>query len=270
MDSVTASLIPRGILDERNVGLASVIDRLDDVPMSALDQLYDPTVCQEGALPFLARQLGVYDMEWVLAATPAARRRLVQNAIALQKLRGTPWALKRALEVVGWPGLVIQERTSTWASFKVTQPLCGKPMTDADLALLLPTIEAWKPARCILDSIELGVTFESSVSGKGPRHDGTYHHDGAIKYEGLVLDTIDHLKVGHTTPSVLIPIADIQHLQTQKIIHFKVTTGQANGLDIDAYSIHTAADTLIAAASAPTVTKTSAVSLDVVWTLNIV
>ncbi len=267
----SADLLPPSIADTRSLAMAAVLDRLDTLPMAVVDQLYDPDLCHEEALTPLGHQFGVLDGgAWSLASTLEAKRGLVKQALQLQKRRGTPWAMKQALASIGWPGLAIQERTTDWAHFKVYQPIGGRSLSLADLALLIPVINAWKPARCILDAIELGVVFTSEVVGAGPRYDAAHLHDGAILYEGSVLDTISYVKVGAGAPSVVISGLTVAHFPDHKVITFNVDTATANGLALDSYSIHTAGGTVIATATAAPVSKTSDVSLAITWTLNIV
>jgi phage tail P2-like protein len=248
----------------------AVLDRMDALPFSILRTLYDPDTCPASALPLLALQFGVLDASWTLASTEAAKRGLVKTALSLQAKRGTPWALKQALAAVGWPGLEIQEGTSTWAHFKLVQPLNGRSVTEAELTRLRPTIEAWKPARCILEAMEFGLSFESEVPGTGPHYDGVYVHDGAIKYEGLVLSSLDHVKVGQGTATVQLALDSVTDAPGQKVIKFTIPAGSCNGMVLDAFTLHSAADTLIASGSAPPVAKASDITIKATWTLNLI
>jgi phage tail P2-like protein len=261
-------LTPPSIADQRTLALVALLDRLDALPLGVLENLYDPDLCHEAALPLLAREFGVLDEAWTLAGTVAARRSLVRQALQLQMRRGTPWALKQALAAVGWPGMQIVERSSHWAKFKVVQPLGGRAVPQAELDRLLPTIDAWKPARCVLESIEFGVVFESSVPGTGPHHDGVYVHDGAIKYEGLTLANIAYIKIGAGSPTVRINGPSVVDQGSSLLITFTVDGATANGVEVDTFAIYSAADTEIARATAPKVTKTSAITLAVSWTLH--
>lgn len=263
-----ARLIPPSIADARTRGIAYVLDRLNELPLEVVDDLYDPDLCDELALPHLAKQFGVLDEAWTLASTVPARRALVKAALQLQMRRGTPWALKQALAAVGWPGLGIQERTSHWSKFRLTQPLSGRPVTPSDLATLMPVIEAWKPARCVLDSIEFGIVFESFVSGVGPHYDGLHVHDGAIKYEGLTLDSISHVKLGATNPTVQINAPTVVDHGSSLLITFLVDAATANGLQVDTFAIYSAAGTEITRATIAPVTKTASITLSVTWTLH--
>lgn len=263
-----ARLIPPSIADARTVAVLGILDRLDGLEAGIVSNLFDPALCNPAALPLMAHQLGVLDESWALATTDAAKRTLLAEAIALQKLRGTPYSLKRALAVVGWPGLAIQERTLDWAHFKLVQPLGGRSVSADDLNRLMGVIEEWKPARCILEAVELGVTFESNVSGVGPHYDGAHTHDGSILYEGLTLATLDHAKVGQGAPTVNITPITVVDQGASLLITFLVDQATANGLVLDTFAVYTAAGTLVAQATTPAVTKTAALTLAVSWTLH--
>lgn len=266
-----ASLIPPSIRDARSLAVEALLARLDTLLVAeVIGALYDPATCPEAALPLLAHQFGVLDEGWVLAASAAARREIVAAALPLQTKRGTPWSMRRALAAIGWPGMTIQERTSHWAKFKVSQPLGGKALTSLDLARIKAVIEAWKPARCVLDGLDLGVAFSSDVAASGPRYDGIYLHDGTILWNSLVIDTISYARVGDGTTSVRIDGLTITATPGRQVITFAVDAATANGLTLNHYAVYTSADVLVTSAATVDVVKTSDVSLSVTWTLNLV
>jgi phage tail P2-like protein len=262
------NLLPASIDDVRSRALMGLLDRMAALPVSILTSLYDPAACPASALPFLAHQFGVLDEGWPLAATEGARRALVSQALQLQAKRGTPWAMRQALAAIGFPGLSIVERSSHWAKFKVTQPLGGQPVTADQVSRILAAIDRWKPARCVLEAIEFGVTFESNVSNAAPRFDGSYTFNGAIKYEGAVLASIAYVKIGAGSPSVRINSVTVQDLPDRTVVTFNVDSATANGQSLDTYAIYTAADTLIASATAPSVYKSASLTLAVTWTIH--
>nr|WP_320132010.1 phage tail protein I [uncultured Holophaga sp.] len=266
-----SSLIPPSIRDDRSLAVEAVLARLDALPVTGvLASLYDPASCPEAALPLLAHQFGILDQGWALASSVEARREMVANALPLQAKRGTPWSMKQALAAIGWPGMTIQERTNTWAHFKVSQPLSGQALTALDLSRIKAVIEAWKPARCVLDSLDLGVSISSSVEASGPRYDGTYVYDGAINYDSLVLATIAYVRVGDGSSSVDISSLTITSTPTQTVVSFEIDIDTANGLTLNHYALYTEADVLVASTTTVDVVKTSDVTLAVVWTLNLI
>ncbi|MEX3629052.1 MAG: phage tail protein I, partial [Burkholderia sp.] len=73
------------------------------------------------ALPALAEQWRMLgDAGWNLAATEAQQRALLKEAGALHRMRGTPWAVMRVLEILGLTG--------TFTEWFNMQPL-GAPYT---------------------------------------------------------------------------------------------------------------------------------------------
>lgn len=145
---VDAVLLPPSLQDERGLaflqmgGSASAID-LAQTQIDWIDQ------APAAALPALALQSGMLnDPGWILAATDAQRRALLNEAFTLSSLRGTPWAIKRALSLSGWPGITLQEGLSpklldgswildgavgldqlnSWARFRAIQPLPATPV----------------------------------------------------------------------------------------------------------------------------------------------
>jgi P2-related tail formation protein len=264
-------LIPPSIGDLRSKVLMGLLGDYDALDLGILTQLYNPTLCRAEALPYLAEQFGVLDASWAMATTEAAQRTLVLQALSLQRKRGTPQGLKDALTAVGWPGLSIQERSSGWANFKVVQPIPSVPVTQQQLNVILATIDAWKPVRCALDSVQFLLAFTSATPSAGPRYDGSKHHDGSFKYEGALFSSIASVKAGHGAADHAIAAAPTVTMNPrQVVVSFLLDVGDCNGLDVDTYAILTAAGTVICTAQAPAVAKASAVTLGVTWTINLV
>jgi len=106
---VDAALLPPSLQDARGLtflqlcGSASQID-LAQSWITWIDQ------APAAALPALASQAGLMtDPGWLLATTEDERRALLKEALALAKARGTPWSIKRALALSGWPGMAFEE-----------------------------------------------------------------------------------------------------------------------------------------------------------------
>ncbi|TXF11940.1 phage tail protein [Pelomicrobium methylotrophicum] len=91
-------------LDARFGPLAETTARLEALPLDGLLTYLIDTVPAEW-LPELGRQFHIMPLEgWQFAATDAERRRLIKESIALHRKKGTPWAVKRALEIAGFGG----------------------------------------------------------------------------------------------------------------------------------------------------------------------
>jgi hypothetical protein len=220
------------------------------------------------ALEYLAHQFGVLDVIWVLAGTVEARRELLAQAIPLQGTRGTVSAVQKALAAIGWDGLTMEERTNSWAHYRVSQPLAGKAVTAYRLQLLKDTLAAWVPARCVLEYLDLGVTFSSSTPATR-MFDGTYTFDGSILFEGAPIGSVSYVLIGEDTPTIPVSGLTVTQDGTTVTVAFSVDKDTANGLTLNSYSLHSAAGTVIATASTVDVWKTSDVSLSVVWTLTL-
>ena len=84
--------------DGRMENLARLIARLSALPVSVpIVNLFDRV--DASALASLAEQFHVMgDEGWNLAGTEAARRALLKRAIELHRHKGTPWAVRTALE----------------------------------------------------------------------------------------------------------------------------------------------------------------------------
>jgi len=84
-------------------------DRLKALDLTVLlMNMFD--TCLEGALPLLANQFHVMGVEgWKFCTTTAQKRDLIKSSIAVHKIKGTPYSIKRALEIVGFPGAYFQE-----------------------------------------------------------------------------------------------------------------------------------------------------------------
>ncbi len=86
--------------DARMEALARLIARLSGLPVNVpLVNLFD--MVDASALPSLGEQFHVMGAEgWNLAGTEEARRALLKKAIELHRHKGTPWAVRHALETV--------------------------------------------------------------------------------------------------------------------------------------------------------------------------
>lgn len=164
---------------ERN--LEKVSDRL---AAPAVDQLWDPALCPERFLPWLAFGVGVE--EWDAAWPVETQRSVIATQIRINRHRGTVWAVRQAMIAAGYQdawieegapplrrdgsfkrdGLEVREQTGRWAFFKVIADL-GETVavTSAERARLARLIESAKPVRSVLR----GITYRSNVSDEQPQ-----------------------------------------------------------------------------------------------------
>jgi len=159
----------------------SVIDgeRLALYPPARLLDVLDPATCPAAFLPALAYESSVEE-EWHLATTEAQQRALIANAYALNTKKGTPFAIKRGLAVIGFPGVTLVEgfpalahdgfiakrngrhsynSRARWALFDVRLPVSGTQAFDEiERARVLRGIEIWQRTCCYLRALHLATT----------------------------------------------------------------------------------------------------------------
>ena len=181
-DFIEPSLLPPPLRRDLNLrALETGAARLSALDLSPL-LVYDLDRVPESLLPHLAEQFNVLgDAGWDVATTEAKRRALVQAAISLHKLKGTPYAVRRALDLIGVVALITEwwERVpkGTPHTFTVAVSLKDQPVDSVTVdAVRLEKIQRavafWKPVRShfsmavIFDrGATLGVQIASVFSG---------------------------------------------------------------------------------------------------------
>lgn len=162
------------------------------------------------ALATLARQFDVEGFRgYGLATTDEQRRSIIKQAIELKRYMGTVWAIKQAMQAVGYTDAVLVEGVDTgdpdtdWARFKIESVLGDnigvEGTSQTDLAKL---VREYKPARSFLEGISytiaisdvigvindtLNILFESPAMledlGYFARfYNGAHNYDGSINY----------------------------------------------------------------------------------------
>ncbi|MBJ4230017.1 phage tail protein I, partial [Salmonella enterica subsp. enterica serovar Weltevreden] len=93
--------------DERFSILANIAaERFAQIDLTAL-LVYLVDIVDASALPSLAGQFHVQGLEgWLFAANEQEKRELIKQAIELHKYKGTPWAVRRVLEILSLPGTI--------------------------------------------------------------------------------------------------------------------------------------------------------------------
>jgi phage tail P2-like protein len=150
--------------DERFRALGQLAARISDIDLSPLLVYLIDTV-NASALPHLAEQFHVLNEGWQFARDDDERRRLLKQAIALHRTKGTPWAIKNALASLGWDA-----RISEWFEyggdpyrFRVDVELSGQGISDAEHDAIAAMIDAFKNVRSWLDRLRLIATTRASV-----------------------------------------------------------------------------------------------------------
>jgi P2-related tail formation protein len=127
-----------------------------------------------------------------LALTEAAQRELLQNAIALHRFRGTPWAIKHALGSLGWATVTLLEGQTSWggvgypsnqgwAVFRVMIDLGpGQGVSVEAASTATAAVNFFKPARAWLDSVWFAVP---AISDVGPKPSDKLTLGGIVKYQ---------------------------------------------------------------------------------------
>lgn len=181
----------------------------------SLTDLWNPWTCPEGALPWLAWALHITDAEgWSLAVTTEQKRALVARSVALHKKKGTPYSIREALKSIGFNDVQILERLPInkhdgaltysgaqrydaygWAEFRLLADVGDtQPITSAQTARIVQTVNEWKPARCHLVDVQysasetetIDVDDAASLAAQvtadellpwGRTYDGALHHN---------------------------------------------------------------------------------------------
>ena len=105
-----ADLLPDAINDERfRAYLGMTQQTLGAIDLDAL-QVWDFDYVHSSLLPHLAEELNVTGYRgWLLADTETQKRELLKVAIELHRYAGTPFAIERSLQAVGFTGATIIE-----------------------------------------------------------------------------------------------------------------------------------------------------------------
>lgn len=195
---------------------AMVNARMNAIEVEAL-LIYVIDSVSASALPLLARQFDVEGFQgYGLATTDEQRRQIIKRAIEFKRYRGTVWAIKEAMQTVGYTGATLIEGVDTgdpdtdWARFKIESELGDTigvgGVVEAELAKL---VREYKPARSYLEGISytiaiqdlldaindtLNILFEAPTLDENLGYfarfyNGAHTYNGAITYRES-LDTL--------------------------------------------------------------------------------
>ena len=132
--------------------------------------IYFVEVCDDRVLPLLAEEFDVLGVKgWDFCRNKEEQRSLIKMAIQLHRYKGTPWAVRRAIEQAGLTGYVLTENTGSgptgWAKFKVEVPFSLMPTDPTVVLNALALVNVYKNARSVLDGVTFtGLDFEDGVS----------------------------------------------------------------------------------------------------------
>jgi len=183
---MTASLLP-----PNRTPLEAALEQVmsDGLDPSAIATLWDPETCPAAFLPWLAWAYSVdnWSEEWGIDA----QRRVIAESLLLHKQKGTPAAIRRLMEAVGYGEVEIVEGISPntyngahthngaithgdtygWAYYSVK---VQKLMTSAQGDLIRAMLANVAPARCHLWAIDFSaaaLTYNGVAT-----YNGTYDH----------------------------------------------------------------------------------------------
>lgn len=178
--------------------LASGISGIDYI--AAFDKLYEKRFAEldvscvltylidqvpAAALPYLGDQFDVMGYKgWDFTTSEQDKRDLIKRAIELHRYKGTPWAIKAALKVIGfWDAVIIEKEAvkhngtirrrdgsfvrgaADWTHFRVELDLGNyRGLSDSQTALMTLLINEYKPVRSLL----IGTTFKATLSDQAP------------------------------------------------------------------------------------------------------
>ena len=155
-----------------------------------IQHFLDPYKCRLDLLPYLAWELSVDD--WDDAWSEQVKRDVVAVAIALHVTKGTRYAVRRALESLGYTSVQIIEPVKAWRNGRFRRDgtiTHGDSMHWAEFDVLLNVgavpdaqqiakirdyIANYKPRRSHLRHLRYTSKF----------HNGQYHRDGSITRDG--------------------------------------------------------------------------------------
>ena len=168
-------MLPASIQDDSTLALESLINRLGTLDLTAL-LVYIIDSTPAAALPHLAEQLHVTGYEgWMQATNEAERRALLKSALQLHRYRGTPYAVKSALESISMVAIVREwfQYAGEPFHFRVSIDLYGQGIDAERLALVDLLIQHHQNVRSRLDGVDFTYNLDSAVPVWGASmHDG--------------------------------------------------------------------------------------------------
>lgn len=152
--------------------LEATIARISDVPVLVRES-WDPDECPVALLPWLAWAFSVD--EWDSAWTEEEKRQAVRDAYNLARVKGTVWAVKRQLLLLGYPDALLDEGTAgildevgvSWAHYRVR---FEQLLTVTQAQRVARALEAAAPKRSQLWTLHFV--------------DHVYDYDGTITADG--------------------------------------------------------------------------------------
>ncbi|QRO13064.1 phage tail protein [Moraxella osloensis] len=188
---VTDSVLPIPLQNQRFLIIESLLQRLNTLPQHIIIMLID--IVDGSALMAFADQFSLLGDGWEFAKTETEQRELIKGAIEIHRHKGTPWAIKRTLQLLGYGDSKLQERfgyyehdgminhdsnhrygaDGHWTHYRL---LMQKRISTAEAERIRALLTDVAPLRCKLASINLNNIYHNSVIN----HDGTHFYDEVI------------------------------------------------------------------------------------------
>jgi phage tail P2-like protein len=166
------SLLPGPLRVDSTFQVLEVLaQRLSDLDLEPL-LVYDIDHAPASALPALAWQFSLLEEPvWSLAESDDVRRALIKGAIELHRHKGTPWAVRQLIRLLGYGEVKLTEGVgawrldgsvvldglhtlgdaSDWVKYIVT---LAQPITNQQADLLRQALATVAPVRCLLVALD--------------------------------------------------------------------------------------------------------------------
>lgn len=188
-----ASLVPVNVRTPDMVAFDDIVrKRIGNMPVEKL-LVYFIDIVDEKALLLLATQFDLLGYKgWRLADTVEKKRALIRGAIELHRYKGTIYAIRRALESIGYPNVKITEHVGHWAGFTIDLNVGEESVNAEQMAAVLEMVKEYKNVRSHLSGIQFDLYFEdgvtitdSSYEGPADMFDDGVSLGGDFKYDGV-------------------------------------------------------------------------------------
>ena len=152
--------------DERFSVLANIAaERFAQIDLTVL-LVYLVDLVDASALPSLATQFHIEGLEgWLFAKNEQEKRDFIKQAIELHKYKGTPWAVRRVLEILSLPGIVSEwfEYGGKAYFFKIEITLKNQGMSEGLFNNLVDLIHEYKNVRSKLEALIVWIINQSAI-----------------------------------------------------------------------------------------------------------
>lgn len=189
---VKDSVLPMALQKQRFLVLESLLEHLNGLSQFAIIMLTD--IVPSTTLSYFADHFSLFGDGWEFAATEDEQRQLIKAAIEIHRHKGTPWAIKRTLKLLGYGDCLLEERfgyyehdseithngskrygyAGHWTHYRLVMKT---PITQVEANRIRSLLMDVAPLRCKLVSINLANLKHDSLIN----HNGNYTYDGVIK-----------------------------------------------------------------------------------------